>query len=119
MEFKNAKYGGGTGGYTRNMGTYLSSFKSENFELIPSYHSVKSSSNDNVIGKVYRLFRDTSYFLKDILLHKRPLVHILAQYRGAISREYAVCLICSCLILITYMRLKLGFSMIGILILTN
>ena len=94
IAFENAKYGGGTGGYTRNMVTYLSSFKSEEFQMAPSFHSVRTSGNHNFPGKVYRLFRDVFCFTKDVCKYKNPLVHLLAQYRGAIAREFMITLVC-------------------------
>ncbi len=87
-KIKNA-YGGGTGGYTRNMITYLNYFQSENYEMVPSFHTFRGQLKwDNFI---WRMLVDTIHFLKDLLTNKVSAVHILGQYRTAIPREAMVC----------------------------
>ncbi len=85
----NAFYGGGTGGYTRNMEVYLNEFDSDEFKLIPCFHTIrlKSGFKNN---KVYRLLVDMMVFVASIFKNSPVAVHILAQYRGAIMREYMI-----------------------------
>ena len=81
-------YGGGTGGFTRNMSAYLNYFKSDAFEIEPSFHTIRGGSNLDFF--VIRFFRDAFTFFKDISTQKPKGVHILAQYRTAIPREFMV-----------------------------
>jgi len=89
--FSKASYGGGTGGYTRNMSTYLNSFTSNEFQLIPCFHSVRTANKSFKNNFIFRLFFDTYTFLLSIMKFKPKIVHVLAQYRTAIPREFMVC----------------------------
>ena len=81
-------YGGGTGGFTRNMSAYLNYFKSDSFEIEPSFHTIRGGSKLDFF--VIRFFRDAFTFFRDIYIQKPRGVHILAQYRTAIPREFMV-----------------------------
>ena len=59
-------YGGGTGGYTRNMSVYLSFFKFKNFKIKPCFHTVNGEINIGVFTKPYRLLLDMFYFTNSI-----------------------------------------------------
>lgn len=90
----NAKYGGGTGGYTRNMITYLENFESNNFELIPSFHTVRNNGRFIVQNFASRFIIDSWRFLSNLRKHTPCAVHVLAQYRGATPREFMVSQFC-------------------------
>jgi glycosyltransferase involved in cell wall biosynthesis len=82
-------YGGGTGGYTRNMITYLNYYKSSRHQQIPSFHTFRGQLKlDNFI---WRFLIDSTRFLWDIFRNDIDVVHILGQYRTAIVREFMVC----------------------------
>jgi len=86
-------YGGGSGGYTRNMHVYLSYFLFDDIRLIPVYHTIKGELNFGIFTKLFRLIFDLTNLIKKILTNKVDGIHILAQYRGAIIRELFVVLI--------------------------
>ncbi|WP_437972061.1 glycosyltransferase family 4 protein [Sorangium sp. So ce260] len=90
--FKNA-YGGGTGGYTRNMSVYLNHFKSDEFTIVPCFHTVRGQYDFGPFTAPVRFAKDISAFLATLVKTRPDGVHILAQYRGAIPREFAVVLI--------------------------
>lgn len=86
-----ALYGGGRGGYTRKMELYLRHFASEEFELIPCYHSVRTGRwIDNL---VIRMIRDVWSFCHQVSFASPVAVQILGQYRAATPREFAVVLL--------------------------
>ena len=85
---KKGSYGGGTGGFTRNMSAYLNFFKGEQFEIVPSFHTIRGASKLDFF--VIRFFRDAFSFFADLISKKPHGVHILAQYRMAIPREFMV-----------------------------
>lgn len=89
-----AAYGDGVGGGTRNMATYLDTFKSEDFELVPSFHSVRKAGKLANLTFPWRLMKDTLKFVFDMAKYRPAAVHILAQYRGAIYREWVVAAVC-------------------------
>ena len=83
-------YGGGTGGYTRNMKVYLTFFKLNKFNIIPFFHTIRGEHNFWIFTKPFRLVIDSFVFLKELFTNNIEGVHILAQYRGAIYREYMI-----------------------------
>lgn len=87
-------YGGGVGGYTRNLAAYVSSLRVPGFEFLPFHCSVRGMGNDLQRNLVVRLLTDLGnlYFA---CRRQRPwAVHVLAQYRGALPRELGMALIC-------------------------
>lgn len=108
LEVNNAKYGGGTGGYTRNMKTYLESFSSKSFELIPSFHTVRKHGRLIETNFVSRLLIDVKRFITNVFKYKPAAVHILAQYRGAAPREFVICFICKILKIPVVYEIKAG-----------
>lgn len=96
LYFKNASYGGGSGGYTRNMETYLEEFTSDEFTLSPCFHTVRSKMKSVSNTFFIRLLIDMKRFLFSIFKNKKDLaaVHILAQYRNATPREFIISLMC-------------------------
>ncbi|MCB0640197.1 MAG: glycosyltransferase family 4 protein [Phaeodactylibacter sp.] len=84
-------YGGGTGGYTRKMGLYLNHFRKDDFEMIPCYHTVKGQYKYGFF--VVRFFMDLWSFLRGLIQIKPKIVHIQAQYRTAVPREFAIILL--------------------------
>ncbi|MFT5248445.1 MAG: glycosyltransferase involved in cell wall biosynthesis [bacterium] len=86
-------YGGGTGGYTRNMSVYLKYFKFSNFQIVPCYHTIKGEINLSLFTKPIRLFIDVFAFLLVLSKNRTKCVHILGQYRGAVVREFVIVLL--------------------------
>lgn len=99
-------YGGGTGGFTRNMSAYLNYFKSDAFAIEPSFHSIRGGSKLDFF--VLRFFKDAFSFIKDIINQKPKGIHILAQYRTAIPREFIVVLISKILSVPVLYEVKAG-----------
>lgn len=88
-------YGGGSGGYTRNLKVYLRTLSLDDYKLKPYHHTVRGRDGWILGNSVIRLIRDTCGFLWVCCLRRRPdAVHILAQYRGALPRELFIALIC-------------------------
>ena len=88
---KKKAYGGGTGGYTRSMNTYVKYFKPNDFDIIPCYYTFRGQLNfDNFI---WRFIVDSFSFTKNLIVSNCDLVHILGQYRKATVREFFVVLI--------------------------
>jgi len=84
-------YGGGTGGYTRKMGLYLNYFRKERLEMVPCYHTVKGQYKYGFF--VVRFFMDFFSFINGLIRIRPQIVHILAQYRTAVPREFAIILV--------------------------
>jgi glycosyltransferase involved in cell wall biosynthesis len=85
---KKGAYGGGMGGYHRKMGLYLNFFRSDNFEMVPCYHSIKGQYRIGFF--VVRFLIDIYAFLRDAWIVRPQVVHVLAQYRRAMPREFAL-----------------------------
>lgn len=85
-------YGGGTGGYTRNMSQYLRFFRSSAFQIIPCFHTV--AGQGRVRSFVLRFLIDFFRFLSSMIRVRPAVVHILAQYRTATPREFAAAVWC-------------------------
>lgn len=79
-------YGGGTGGYTRKMKMYLELFRSDAYEFYPCFHTIRGQYRFGFF--VVRFFLDLWFFVFDLFRINPDIVHILAQYRAAIIREY-------------------------------
>ncbi|MCS6095022.1 glycosyltransferase family 4 protein [Shewanella baltica] len=96
LNFKNASYGGGSGGYTRNMETYMDEFFSDEFIMSPCFHTVRSGKKTIYNLFLIRFFIDVKRFIESIFSFRKNIlvVHILAQYRTATPREFAICFIC-------------------------
>lgn len=86
-------YGGGTGGYTRNMSVYLKYFKYTNIKLVPCFHTIRGEIHFSIFTNPIRLFIDVFSFLLVILKNRINCVHILGQYRGAIVRELLIAML--------------------------
>jgi glycosyltransferase involved in cell wall biosynthesis len=82
----NASYGAGAGGYVRNMQVYLSMADCAGVEYVPCHTTVRQLG-DTRLGLVGRFFRDVSAFRR--IVRNVDVVHVMGQYRGAISREWA------------------------------
>ncbi len=81
-------YGGGTGGYTRNMTCYINYFKPVDFLVVPSFHTFRGQlKTDNFI---WRMLVDTITFIRNLLKHNPQIIHVFAQYRTATPREFMV-----------------------------
>lgn len=97
-------YGGGMGGYTRNMSVYLSTLGGKDLELSPFYHSVRNRHRSLFNSRPIRMMSDTLRFFAICVSHRPDAVHILAQYRSAIAREFVQVLICQML------RIPIGYD---------
>jgi glycosyltransferase involved in cell wall biosynthesis len=82
-------YGGGTGGYTRNMSSYLD-FEFDGISLKPLYHTVRGESKLFLFSVITRSFVDFARMIRLFVLYRPHGIHILAQYRKAIGREFAI-----------------------------
>lgn len=91
---KERAYGANTGGYIRNMEVYLLTLSTDRFKLFPFYHTVRGRDGRFLGNPVVRMIRDTVSFAVTCLRKRPSAVHILAQYRGALAREYAHAMIC-------------------------
>lgn len=91
---KAGAYGGGTGGYTRNMSVYLSTLGSKNIHLYPFYHTVRSKDGRMTNNFVIRILIDTIGFFITCMRRRYDAVHVLAQYRKALPREMLQAAIC-------------------------
>lgn len=90
---KNSYYGGGRGGYTRNMALYLEEFQYENIKLIPFFTTSRKKNDFFLISFLIRFIKDIFGFIFNLFFRKVNAVHILGQYRMAIPREAAFVLI--------------------------
>ncbi len=91
IDSKDAFFGGGAGGMARNMAQYLSAYESDEFGQQPCFHSVRQK-DAGPFSFVRRLFVDTAAVFRHA--PAADGVHILAQYRTAIYREFAIMLTC-------------------------
>lgn len=90
-------YGGGTGGYTRNMSVYLETLGGADVELVAFHHSVRGQARGLAGLGPARMLGDTAGFLRAVMTARPDAVHVLAQYRGALPREWGQALICRAL----------------------
>lgn len=91
IDVTNAFFGGGAGGMARNMAQYLQAYESADFEQVPCFHTVRQQGA-GPFSFVRRLFTDTASVFRHA--PQADGVHIIAQYRTAIYREFAVVLAC-------------------------
>ena len=103
---RDAAYGGGQGGVVRNMLLYLNGFESEGYELVPCFHSVRQKGASR-FSFVKRLAAD----VREVLRNGRSAdgIHIFAQYRTAIYREFSVALACQGVRLPYLYHIKAGY----------
>lgn len=85
-----AAYGGGAGGYTQNMHSYLTEFHHEEYEIVPCFHSVRHARRSLQSMFVVRFAKDVATFIIRAITTRAKIVHILGQYRGAAPRELAI-----------------------------
>lgn len=78
---------GSGGGYVRNMRVYLKYFQSENFNLVPSFHTSRKEYGINIFSKMIRFLIDFKRIIIALIKEKPSAIHIMAQYRKAIARE--------------------------------
>lgn len=81
-------YGGGTGGYTRNMRVYLEHGDFGEYEIRPCFHTVRGQIKLDYF--FVRFIVDTLRFLRCVLRARPAVVHVLAQYRFATPREFMI-----------------------------
>lgn len=84
---------GSGGGYARNMYVYLKYFQSEKIKITPCFHTTRKEYGINAISKVIRLGIDLKRILSAIVNENPSGIHIMAQYRKAIIREFMYILI--------------------------
>jgi glycosyltransferase involved in cell wall biosynthesis len=87
-------YGGGTGGYTRNMETYLSSLELDGVTLEPLFHTVRGERTGLPETFPARMIMDCWRITKALLGRRPDAVHALATYRAALPREVCLALLC-------------------------
>lgn len=98
-------YGGGTGGYTRNLSVYLSTLEGGSIRLRAFRHSVRGEFRGIRNLRAARLVFDSTAFFITCVFKRPSAIHILAQYRGAITREVVQVLICRLL------RIPVGYDL--------
>ena len=105
LDSKSASYGGGKGGAARSMSLYLDGFRSEEFDLQPCFYSVRQKGA-GPFSFVARLFGD----VREVFRKGRSAagMHIIAQYRTAIYREFSIVLTCQVLRLPFLYHIKAG-----------
>ena len=81
-------YGGGSGGYTRNMQVYLDEFVYDDIQIIPLFHSIDGQFNLSIFTLPFRLLYDFCTIFYNLLKIKPDGIHCLAQYRRAFPREF-------------------------------
>lgn len=86
-------YGGGEGGYTRNMRVYLEYFNSKNLKFIPCFLTLRGQFNFGFWNFFVRAGVDIFRFCKVLHEYRIDQVHILAQYRKAVYRELILILL--------------------------
>jgi len=86
-------YGGGTGGYTRNMSVYLNEFKFDDFKIFPVFHTINGQFNLGVFTFPIRFIIDIFRIIDSIFRYKPDGIHCMAQYRRALPREFIFSLI--------------------------
>lgn len=103
---RDAAYGGGQGGVVRNMLLYLRGFRSDDYDLAPCFHSVRQKGA-NPFSFVKRLAGD----VREVLRKGRSAdgIHVFAQYRTAIYREFGVVLACLSIRLPYLYHIKAGY----------
>ncbi|MEX0685072.1 MAG: glycosyltransferase family 4 protein [Balneolales bacterium] len=87
-------YGGGIGGVSRNLNLFLDEFSKEGITIKPSYHSVRKKNELKIISFPKRLIIDCFVLIKNIKRYDPDIVHLFGQYRKALLREFAFCIIC-------------------------
>jgi glycosyltransferase involved in cell wall biosynthesis len=90
-----ASYGGGVGGYTRNMAVYLNYFKSNLFVVTPCFQTIREANKLGFLQLPVRLLVDINSFIAKLISEKPRAIHIMAQYRGAMPREFLITILAS------------------------
>ncbi len=85
---RRASYGAGHGGYVRMSSVLLSTFTSNEFEIIPCYHSVRRSGRFGFLRLPFRLIGDVWPVMR--MAGQASAIHLTLQYRTAIFRELAI-----------------------------
>ncbi len=101
-------YGGGMGGYTRNMALYLRDFQFKDFSIIPFFCSARKKNEIKFISFPIRFLKDVIGLLFKIIFNKIDAIHILGQYRNAIPREVAWVLIARLFGVLVVYEIKAG-----------
>ncbi|MDZ4148564.1 MAG: glycosyltransferase family 4 protein [Flavobacteriaceae bacterium] len=86
---KNNFYGGGIGGYTRNMALYLRDFQFREFSIVPFFCSARRKKELKLLSFPARFLKDVFGLIFKIIFNKIDAIHILGQYRNALPREVA------------------------------
>jgi glycosyltransferase involved in cell wall biosynthesis len=86
--------GGGTGGYTRNMEVYEHHLTSDEFELIPLFHTVRGQDKGLKARFAVRFVIDFFRIVRAFLRDRPDAVHCLARYHEALPREALLAVLC-------------------------
>ena len=103
---KGGSYGGGQGGYTRNVNQYLDTFRAQDIKLELCPTSIRQSGRFHFLKFPMRLIADALNVIKQS--RDAYGIHILAQYRSAIYREYIIVVICNYLKIPVLYDIKAG-----------
>jgi glycosyltransferase involved in cell wall biosynthesis len=85
-------YGGGQGGYTRNMKSYQVLLTDLGLHLTVCSHTIRGQFNYGLLNFLLRSLIDFARLLR-AFSNRADYIHVLAQYRGAILREFVVVLL--------------------------
>ena len=102
----NAFYGGGMGGFVRNMQVYLSEFRPAGYKVEPCFNSVRQQNSFFRLRMVWRFSRDLLNFVR--LIEGVDVVHLLGQYKTAFPREIGMALVCRILSIPLIYEVKAG-----------
>lgn len=86
-------YGGGMGGYVRNFSVYLTTLSIPGYSFTPFSHTVRGQSSGLRSALLFRFLNDITAFAIQCVWRRPYAVHVLAQYRGALPREFAMAII--------------------------
>jgi glycosyltransferase involved in cell wall biosynthesis len=87
-------YGGGVGGYARNMEVYLSSLYLDDVTFKPLFHTVRGERGGVLGSFPLRMVVDCWRILTGIIGSRPNAVHVLASYRKALPRELFLAIVC-------------------------
>lgn len=82
-------YGGGAGGYTRNMSAYVQ-FRFDQFSIFPVFHTVRGELQFGGLTSLVRGIVDFARIIRILVASRPDGIHILAQYRKATMREFLI-----------------------------
>ena len=87
-------YGGGVGGYTKNMEMYLERFNFSDIEVKPLYHTIRGEFNFYFFTFFVRFIIDAFRIVKQLHMYRPNGIHIMGIYGSAVPRELFLIFFC-------------------------